>query len=77
MQIKREVTSFEIVTVFSQRSYDIGRRLNLVTEEYYEEALIEAKEKDKELEKAIKDKKVNELGKLHGIPVSIKDHVRK
>ncbi len=39
--------------------------------------MIEAKEKDKELEKAIKDKKVNELGKLHGIPVSIKDHVRK
>jgi amidase len=49
--------------------------LNLITEEYYEEALLEAKQKDAELLKAIKEKKTHTLGRLHGIPVSIKDHI--
>jgi Holliday junction resolvase-like predicted endonuclease len=39
MQIKREVTSVDIVSVYSQRCFNIGRKLNLVSEEYYTEAL--------------------------------------
>ena len=75
LQISREVTSADIVAVYSQRAHTIGRQLNLVTEEYYNEALIEAKKKDEELTKALKENKVSSLGRLHGIPVSIKDHI--
>jgi Asp-tRNA(Asn)/Glu-tRNA(Gln) amidotransferase A subunit family amidase len=46
-----------------------------VTEEYYNEALDEARYKDLETTTAIRLKKTNELGPLHGIPISIKDHV--
>jgi hypothetical protein len=56
MQIKREITSQDIVSVYSQRSHTIGRSLNLVTEEYYDEALLVAKQKDAETEQAIKNK---------------------
>jgi Asp-tRNA(Asn)/Glu-tRNA(Gln) amidotransferase A subunit family amidase len=76
MQINGEVTSVDIVTVFAQRCHTIGRKLNLVTEEYYYEALDEARAKDLQLARAIKEKKVQELGPLHGIPISIKDHVK-
>jgi hypothetical protein len=43
-----------LVTVFSERCYTIGRKLNLIAEEYYDEALEIAKEKDKERIEAIK-----------------------
>lgn len=76
MQIKKEVTSVEIVAVYSKRSHTIGRQLNLVTEEYYEEALKMAAERDRELAMAIGTKQLDKIGRLHGIPVSIKDHVR-
>ena len=76
MQINGEVTSVEIVAVYSQRCYSIGRKLNLVSEEYYDEALKMAEQKDKELQQAIKNKTTDKLPRLHGIPVSIKDHVR-
>lgn len=49
MQINNEVTSVEIVAVYSQRCHTIGRQLNLVTEEFYDEALELAAQKDKEL----------------------------
>ena len=75
MQIRREITSQDIVSVYSHRCHTIGRSLNLVTEEYYDEALLMAKEKDAETERAIKNKSTDLLPKLHGIPVSIKDHV--
>lgn len=75
MQIRREVTSADIVAVYSHRAHTIGRQLNLVTEEYYSEALEEAKVRDAELAKALKEGKAQTLGKLHGIPVSIKDHI--
>jgi hypothetical protein len=75
MQINGEVTSVDIVSVFAQRCHTIGRKFNLVTEEYYYEALDEARVKDLHLARAIKEKKVQELGPLHGIPISIKDHV--
>jgi amidase len=75
MQKALEVTSVEIVSVYAQRSHKIGRQLNLVTEEYYDEALAMAAQSDKKLQKAIKEKTLDRLGKLHGIPVSIKDHI--
>ena len=75
MLLNREVTSEDLVNVFGKQCYTIGRKLNLVTEEYYDLALIIAKEKDKELEEAIKHKRTNELGLFHGIPISIKDHI--
>ena len=34
-----------------------------------------AKKKDKETIEAITHKRTNELGLLHGIPISIKDHI--
>ena len=76
MQINKEVTSVEIVAVYSKRSYTIGRQLNLVTEEYYEEALKMAAERDREREEAVRANEVHKLGRLHGIPVSVKDNVR-
>jgi hypothetical protein len=39
MLIKNEATSVDLVNVFGERCYTFGRKLNLVTEEFYEEAL--------------------------------------
>ena len=75
LQINGEVSSVDIVSFFAQRCHTIGRKLNLVTEEYYNEALDEARYKDLETTRAIGKKKTNELGPLHGLPISIKDHV--
>lgn len=75
MQINREVTSVEIVSVYASRCHKIGRELNMVTEEYYDEGLQEAFERDKETDLAIKNGTTDKLGSLHGIPCSIKDHV--
>ena len=49
--------------------------MNFITEEYYNEALEEAKQRDQERENATQQNQTQKLGKLHGIPVSIKDHV--
>ncbi len=46
MQINGEVSSVDLVSVFAQRCNKIGRKLNLITEEYYNEALDEARVKD-------------------------------
>lgn len=46
MLMKEEVTSEELVNVFGHRCYTIGRSLGLVTEEFYTEALYEARNKD-------------------------------
>lgn len=75
LQITQQVTSVDIVSVYSQRCHTIGRQLNLVTEEYYYEALLDAAEKDKQLAEAIASETTDKLGKLHGIPISIKDHI--
>jgi Asp-tRNA(Asn)/Glu-tRNA(Gln) amidotransferase A subunit family amidase len=75
LQLSKQVTSVDIVSVYAQRCHSIGRQLNLVTEEYYMEALIDAAEKDRQLAQAIASKTTDKLGKLHGIPVSIKDHI--
>ena len=64
-----------MVNVFGERSFTIGRKFNLLTEEYYDLALIEAKKRDQERDEAIKAGTVDKLGAFHGIPISIKDHV--
>ena len=43
------MTSEDLVNVYGKRCYTIGRKLNLVTEEFYKEGLEMAKIKDKEL----------------------------
>ena len=75
MQIDQVVTSVEIVSTFAERCHTIGRKLNLVCEEYYNEALEIAAKRDKETSNAIRERKTATLGLLHGIPVSIKDNV--
>mmetsp|Transcript_27474 Transcript_27474/g.20632 ORF Transcript_27474/g.20632 Transcript_27474/m.20632 type:complete len:87 (+) Transcript_27474:82-342(+) len=46
MLLRNEVSSYDLVNIFGKRCYEHGRRLNLVTEEYYELALQEARLKD-------------------------------
>ena len=41
-----ELTSFEIVSFYGDRCYKYGRKYNLLTEEYYEDALTLAKQRD-------------------------------
>ena len=53
MLLARECTSVDLVNVYGERCYTIGRSLNLVTEEFYNEGLLLAKTKDKEREDAI------------------------
>jgi len=58
MQIRGEVTSIEIVSVFAQRAHTIGRKFNYVSEEYYNEAFEDARLRDIETQRAIKEKRV-------------------
>ena len=82
-QFSGKFTSKQIVTVFAERSYRIGRQLNLTADECFEEALKIAEEKDFELQKCIEESKSNskteflleKFGLLHGIPFSVKDFV--
>ena len=75
--IKRELTSVDLVNYFSERCYTIGRKNNYLTEEFYNVALELAKVKDQQIDEAISNETTDQLGLLHGIPISIKDHVKK
>ena len=66
----------DIVSFFAYRCYKIGRVYGLLTEEYYDEAMALAKIRDKQLEAALRLGNFEGIGPLHGIPISIKDHVR-
>ncbi|CDW80081.1 amidase family protein [Stylonychia lemnae] len=68
-----EVTSEQLVHIFANRSYTIGRRLGLTAEECFDEAIEEARKKDKEREEAMRNEKDHLLPLLHGIPIAIKD----
>lgn len=58
MLLKNEVTSVDLVNVFGERSYTFGRKLNIVNEEYYDEALIIAQKK------IMRDRKLKIEGEL-------------
>lgn len=73
----QKVSVKEVVSYYCQMAYTIGRKLNLTADERFSEALKEAEEKDKQLQKCIKDKlnPEKELGLLFGIPISVKDQL--
>jgi fatty acid amide hydrolase len=66
---KREISSYEAVLAYSINSAKRGRELNLIADVNFKIALEEAKLADNELEKR------TEVGSLHGVPISIKDHI--
>lgn len=50
--VKGTFTSVDLVSIFGQRSYQIGRALNLSAEENFQQALKLAAQRDAELEEA-------------------------
>ena len=73
--LKGTFNSVDLVNVFGKRCYTIGRQLNLITEENYEEALKEAADRDIEREAAKRNGIADTLPIFHGIPISVKDLV--
>ena len=71
--INGQFTSVDLVNVFGQRCYTIGRGLCLTTQEGFQTALITAEEKDDERKELLR--KGKKLGLLHGIPISVKDFI--
>ncbi|WP_152655045.1 amidase [Oceanobacillus sp. CFH 90083] len=69
---KKQLTSVEAVTVFIEQIKAVNPSINAVVEERFSEALHEAQEADNLLQNNIS------LGKLHGVPISIKEsfHVK-
>lgn len=63
-----QVTSVEAVTVFIKRAITIGRKLRLTAEEAFATALIQAAACDE----AVKTNPSG-CGKLHGVPICVKD----
>lgn len=53
--LKESFSSVDLVNVFGRRCYTIGRWLNLITEEDYDNALKEAEIKDYERRKALEN----------------------
>lgn len=75
--IEGQFTSVDLVNVFGDRCYRIGRDLCLSAQENFEEALVLAEQKDKERKEAVAKgwKFIKELPLMHGIPMSIKDQI--
>mmetsp|Transcript_51634 Transcript_51634/g.70924 ORF Transcript_51634/g.70924 Transcript_51634/m.70924 type:complete len:88 (+) Transcript_51634:260-523(+) len=73
MVITQKIQIRSLVEIFAARCYVHGRRLNLVTHEFYDEALKIAEAKQDELAKAKKEGTVDKLGCYFGLPVAIKD----
>ncbi|CAI2363623.1 unnamed protein product [Moneuplotes crassus] len=76
-QISGKFTATDIVNTFAKRCYIIGRKYNYTCDEMFERALKEAEEKDTQLQSLLdqgRDPR-NALGKLHGVPFSVKDHI--
>mmetsp|Transcript_10485 Transcript_10485/g.7823 ORF Transcript_10485/g.7823 Transcript_10485/m.7823 type:complete len:145 (-) Transcript_10485:441-875(-) len=71
--IKGTFTVEELVSLYCERTYNIGRQLNFTTDELFDQALEIARAKDKELEEAKKNGVAEELPELFGIPFSAKD----
>ncbi|GGP13924.1 amidase [Oceanobacillus neutriphilus] len=64
---KNQITSVEAVTVFIERIKEINPSINAVVEDRFSEALQEAHEADKQLQNN------KSAGRLHGVPISIKE----
>ncbi|MFD1413481.1 amidase [Oceanobacillus jeddahense] len=69
---RKQLTSVEAVTAFIEQIKAVNSSINAVVEDRFSEALQEAKEADALLQKNVS------LGKLHGVPISIKEclHVK-
>ncbi|OMJ90987.1 hypothetical protein SteCoe_6558 [Stentor coeruleus] len=65
----QKLSSVSVMSTYCQRAYNIGRSLNLTAEECFKEALLEAEKCDEETSKG------HSRGPLHGVPISIKDHL--
>jgi fatty acid amide hydrolase len=65
----KEITSYETVLAFSLRTATIGKDLNLIADVNFKQALEEARERDNQLNEG------SVIGPLHGVPISIKDHI--
>lgn len=66
---QKSITSEEILITYSVRAATIGLDYGLIGDVNFEEALMEAKKKDEETNNT------SELPPLHGLPISIKDHI--
>ena len=66
----KEFTCVEVMTVYIKRAQEIGREHNLTADEMFEEALEAAQQADLKLQNSPES-----CGPLHGIPISIKDHI--
>ncbi|HHU60737.1 MAG TPA: amidase [Natronincola sp.] len=64
----REVTSYDVVYEHIKHITELDRTLNCIAEQRFEKALAEAKVADKQL------KEGESVGKLHGVPISIKEN---
>jgi Asp-tRNA(Asn)/Glu-tRNA(Gln) amidotransferase A subunit family amidase len=67
------LSSYEVVSVMAKRARECGgtQGVNAVTEELYDEALTEARQKDRE--RALTPRGSSAV--LEGMPISIKDHI--
>ena len=77
VQISGEATSLDIVSVYCERAWTVGKNLCMTADECFVRALDMAKERDSLRERYISEgKDLNEaLPPLHGIPFSVKDHI--
>jgi len=58
------------MATYVSRAYDIGRRYNLTADEMFADALTRAADADAQLASD-----PTSVGALHGIPISVKDHI--
>ncbi|KAM3572655.1 hypothetical protein VYU27_005341 [Nannochloropsis oceanica] len=71
------LSSYEVVSVMVKRAREFGgvKGVNAVTEEFYDGALTEARQKDRQLALTRPGCSSKNLGLLEGMPISIKDHI--
>ncbi|KAJ7101415.1 amidase signature domain-containing protein [Mycena belliarum] len=67
---RKELTAVQVVTAFAKRAAIAHQLLCCLTDFFMEKALVRAKELDDYYEKT-----GNLVGPLHGLPISIKDHI--
>lgn len=73
--IDGQYTCEQVVTVFAHRCFSLGRCLNITGQEGFNSAIQMAKEKDKQLKKAVENDTVDQLGPFFGVPIAVGDEV--